>query len=401
MSEKTKTKKRTFAQGIKFQTEQNDRNNGRIVVASGTKSRNRDYYTGKPYRLVPSGMRFDAWGKTGLVLYMHNFNIPLGRNSLYLEDGKLYSPDAIDFHRMVVPIATTNWIGDAIGEFDTGVIADLWEDLYLNSVSIHIMMTLEDEENIVELEDEILIPTSEVIEYSVVTVPGDREANRERLLSMGLDPAFVECVTCSEINQRKSGLQTPEPVIHLVDGETVVVGSGTKSDEVDATSSIQLEVRDMEVKEQDVEVTEEGDLRPLVQETHIEIEVPEEEFAEVLEEEETVIPILEMAEALAEDEEALKVLARAFASNPAIISIFVEGLQENAGFVFAQELQAVPQVRKIRFVSSAKPTEPVEPKQENPRPQTLKALQQTPPNPDYSGRDPKRRQRVIGMIRTP
>jgi hypothetical protein len=261
-------------------------------------------------------MRFDAWGKTGLVLYMHNFNIPLAKGSLFLEEGKLWAPDTLDFHRRVVPVATQNWIGDAIGEIDTGVIADLWEEKYLNSVSIHIMMTQEDEKNIVETDEEILIPTSEVIEFSVVTVPGDREANRERMLAMGLDGALAECLLC-----------------------------------------------EVEQQGQDVDVADDADVEPVEPvesvDTPADDEVGTEIHGEVLETEidETVdIPIEEIAEevvlVLAEDPEALMVLARAFAGNPDVIATFVEALRENAEDILLPQVLAIPKQPKYRFIRS-------------------------------------------------
>lgn len=169
----------------------------------------------------------------------------------------------------------------------------------------------------------------------------------------------------------------------------------------------------MEPEEQDVEVTEESDLASLVQkETHIETEVPEVEVNELVAEEEVLsIPILDMVQALAEDEEALMVLARAFSANPAVIQVFVEGLKENSEALFfgTQELETLtPGPRKIQFVSSAKKPErtmgrikELSADLDRHKGQTLADLQQVPENPDYSGRDPKRRQRVLGLVRSP
>lgn len=168
---------------------------GRVLVASGTRARNRDFWTGKPYRLLPDGMRTGAWeANGGLVLWMHNFNIPLGRGEMFLDGGQLWAWDDINFHGKVIPIATQNWIGDAVGTFDTGVIADLWQERILNAVSIHVMFTPEDEENIVETDEEIIIPTSEVIEFSIVTVPGDREAVRQNLQQAGMQQELAQLV---------------------------------------------------------------------------------------------------------------------------------------------------------------------------------------------------------------
>lgn len=168
---------------------------GRVLVASGTQSRNRDFWTGKPFRLLPSGMRLTPWQANGsLVLWMHNFNIPLGRGEMFMDGGQLWAWEDIEFHNEVIPIATQNWIGDAIGQFDTGVIARLWNERILNAVSIHVMFTKEDEENIIETDDEIIFPTSEVIEFSIVTVPGDREAVRQNMVRMGMDGRVAQAL---------------------------------------------------------------------------------------------------------------------------------------------------------------------------------------------------------------
>jgi hypothetical protein len=136
-------------------------------------------------------MRLDGWRKNPVMLYMHNFVIPLGTAEMQLRDGKLWAEN-IKFHRRVIPFAD-NWMG-ASGDFDTGVIADLWEEGYLNATSIHIILSPEDEQNIIETEDEILMPTSEVIEFSIVTIPGDRESVRQELLSRGVCQDVAQCL---------------------------------------------------------------------------------------------------------------------------------------------------------------------------------------------------------------
>lgn len=383
--------------GVRFQTEPTDRKAGRILVVSGTQSRNRDWDTGKPYRLLPGGMRFDAWGKTGLVLYMHNFNIPLAKGSLFLEEGKLWAPDTLDFHRRVVPVATQNWIGDAIGEIDTGVIADLWEEKYLNSVSIHIMMTQEDELNIVETAEEILIPTSEVIEFSVVTVPGDREANRERMLAMGLDGALAECLLC-EVEQQGGHVSGDKPFI-LSGGGLLPVNAHVG--DMGKTSSLKFipkpEVREMDPKEQDVDVADDADVEPVEPvesvDTPADDEVGTEIHGEVLETEidETVdIPIEEIAEevvlVLAEDPEALMALARAFAGNPEVIATFVEALRENAEEILLPQVLAIPKQPKYRFIRSKAADIPAK--------QVAEQVKQT-----SEKRRPLRRRVALGMYR--
>lgn len=384
-----------FAQGIRFQTEPMARQDGRILVASGTQSRNRDYYTGKPYRLVPSGMRYDAWAKTGLVLYMHNFNIPLAKGSMYLEDGMLWAPDKLDFHRRIVPVATQNWIGDAIGDVDTGVIADLWEEHYLNSVSIHIMMTQADEENIVELEEEILIPTSEVIEFSVVTVPGDREANRERMLAMGLDASLADCLLCG-VDQREGGPALFKP--HILSGGVTIPANAVIGDLGPSTyTNPRSEVREMDPNEQDVEIAEETEV-VLLDNSAVSLTAPAEEVteihAEVLELEETVeIPIDDIVEevvvAIAEDPAALMRLATAFAANDEILMVFVEALREKAEHLLVPQVLAAPVTPNFRFVKS---------KVADKTPAKVSAIKQTA-QPNKERQPDKRGRHLLGMYR--
>ena len=391
--------------GIKFNTQETDRKDGRILVASGTQSRNRDWGTGKPYRLVPSGMRYDVWAKTGLVLYMHNFNIPLGRGRMFLEEGQLWAPDAIDFHRGIVPIATQNWIGDAIGEFNTAHIADLWDQKYLNSVSIHVMFTMEDENNIVELEDEILIPTSEVIEFSVVTVPGDREANRERLLTMGMHPDLVECLVCNvddkgSQNTTKSGLILPNGVANVVD-------AGTGADNAQVAPNPLVEVHSMETEEQEAEGTEET----VETEESAAEETPTEVVAETVElepaaEEEFQVDVLEVAQAIAGDPEALMVLAQAFASDPDVLSTFAEAFRQNASHILSpQSTELIAPARtqpRIRFVSNGAKPQPPGPQGASPAEKEAakrrQLAQQAPKNPAQSNIPPKRKRALLGLV---
>jgi hypothetical protein len=373
-----------FSQGVQFQTEPTDRQeDGRILVASGSRSRNRDWDTNKPYRLMPSGMRFDAWAKTGLVLYMHNFHIPLGKGSLYLENGQLWAPDTIDFHRRVIPVATQNWIGDAIGDIDTSVLADLWDQRYLNSVSIHVMFTPEDELNIVETAEEILIPTSEVVEFSVVTIPGDREANRERMLAMGLEPGEKElCLLCDM-----------DPPVHTApDGSKyryLPAGALDKFSWAQGSPNHSKSEVDMDNQEQDVETTK-TDEEEVAEETPIE---PAEEFtdelAEEVEGEVDFIDVGELVEAIANDPEARMTLAQALANDREVVRLFIETLMPGVENVPGQLLEAPARPpRRIRFVSKRETEEPTRP--------TRRAETKEPVRP--TRRDPKRASALTGMF---
>lgn len=152
-------------------------NEGLIIVASGGQSRNRDYMTGKAIRLNPAGMRIDGFSKNGIVLWQHDDYLPVGRGNLRLHEGMLVS-DKVEFHRM------------KIGQFDTGVIADLWEGGFLKATSVRLSLSPEDEANIVELEHEIFIPSGEVSEFSIVSIPADRDAVRQQLEQMQASTAM-------------------------------------------------------------------------------------------------------------------------------------------------------------------------------------------------------------------
>ena len=60
---------------------------GRVIVASGSTTRNRDFWSGKMFRIVPSGIRTEAWEKNPVVLWLHNFAIPLGKSQVYAPKG--------------------------------------------------------------------------------------------------------------------------------------------------------------------------------------------------------------------------------------------------------------------------------------------------------------------------
>lgn len=166
-------------------------NKDRVVVVSGNRTRNRDWFSNKPFRIIPGGVRTNKWLKNNVVLWLHNFNIPVGIAGIKLEGNQLVVDGNINFHRKILPIAAEG-IGNAVGEFDTGVIAALWEEGYLNATSVHLSFSPEDEEAIIELDSEVVIPQSEMIEFSIVTVPGDADATRERMLQLGASPQMVQ-----------------------------------------------------------------------------------------------------------------------------------------------------------------------------------------------------------------
>ena len=326
---------------LKFEASEPKREKGRVLVSSGNRSRNRDFATGKPYRLVPAGMRTQYWQQNPLIFYMHNFLIPLGTGSeMYVEDGQLWMPDDIKFHRRKVPL-----FGWAVGDFDTGVIADLWDERVLNSVSIHVMLTPEDIENVAETDDEIIIPTSEVLEASIVTVPGDRDAQREdfeaellqAMINKGVDEEMAKCVSCSPIN-------TLTPFVPASASLKFGEQTANKGSFIDLSKDSEVSMSKNQVEETKEEVE--------VVEPTAEIEVTAlEEVIEV--EQEVEISVADFAEAIAHDGDALRTLALALVQEPLFIQELYEAIALVSPEVSQSEvLEAVPLRAKIVFTGS-------------------------------------------------
>jgi len=126
---------------------QPSRDGRQIVVHSGLVTRNRDWETGKPLQLDPMGIRIDAWNKNPVVCYDHLLDIVIGRSKLYKQNGMLWA-DGIDFHRQEITVLISGLLGmTGIEEFKTDWIADLWETNFFNAVSVHVILSPEDEAN--------------------------------------------------------------------------------------------------------------------------------------------------------------------------------------------------------------------------------------------------------------
>lgn len=272
---------------IPFELTENERVDGRVLLASGNRTRNRDFWTGKVIRIDPNGVRLDSWRKNNLVVYMHNMSIPLATAEAELIDGMLWGSN-LKFHRKKIPIA-----GWEIGEFDTSVIADLWEEGFLNATSIHVIFTPEDEKNIVETEEEIFFPTSELIEWSIVTVGADREAVRQELSDRGVCSGITQCLLPPPAETPGREVTMSEEVVEQVVEEEEVIEPETIEDEP------------VEEVEEDVEM---------------------------------VLDVTEVAQAIAASPEALLILAQALAGS------------ESVRALFAPEPAESPQQRQQRFV---------------------------------------------------
>lgn len=385
----SKRDRKEQVQILKFEAQEQRRDNGRILVSSGNRSRNVDYWTGKPYRLLPAGMRTEHWEKNPLVFYMHNFFVPLGTGSeMYLENGQLWIPDDFKFHRLKVPVFTAFGTGD----FDTGVIADLWDEGVLNAVSIHVMMTPEDLENIIETDEEILIPTSEVIEVSVVTVPGDRDAKREEyeaelletMVRKGVDREMAECVACNAVS-------TYIPQMAVL-----------KSDHaVNKDSEIELETPEVSMSKTQVEKTE------IEVEVEVDVEAADTELVaqeETVFEQEFEVSVLELAEGIVQDEQALSTVANALVEMPEFVQAIAEAIEEQVSPVLGKLEATISSPHRIKMVLMGSGQRAEEQEEQTAQPvERSNVIQQAAAAPvalpQSNGTQPRRKPKALDLVR--
>lgn len=376
----------TYRNVLPFQLEEPQREEGRVLVASGGRSRNRDWYTGKPYRLVPLGMRIENWQKNPLVFWMHDFDIPLAKGELFIEDNKLWAYDNLQFHRKTIPLAI-GWLGRAVGEFDTGVIADLWEEEFYNAVSIHVMLNRDDEEEMIEEEDEIVFPFSEVIEFSIVTVPGDPDAVREelmdRMIHKGVDKAVAECVTCKDglvwVPQQK--LWKPR---NLMETETASSGSQSKVYPVSMEENMEPD----ELVEEATAAAAEGEIEIEFAPEEVEMAHVDEIFESMGQE--IILDPMELVQAIVEDKDALATLAIALINQPGILEL----IRDNLGEVVQSEiLTAQPQRVTLKFVNGGARPPQRQPKKPPARQTAPAAPPVATPGPD------RRKPSVLDLVR--
>ena len=171
---------------------------GRMVVASGRPLRHMDWETGKHFVLEPHGIRLESWQANPQVWWKHNSNIPLGTSDLVLEDGRLVAEN-IRFHRQRIPVS-----GWDTGEFDTAVIADLFEAGVLKASSVQVFFTADDMRRMFETQEHIIIPSSELIEWSLVTAPADREAVRLSLEGFGINNQLASLIIGEQVRENSS-----------------------------------------------------------------------------------------------------------------------------------------------------------------------------------------------------
>ncbi len=179
-----------------------------VLLNSGALTRNRDFWSGKSLRVVPDGIRTANFDRNPLILYMHNDMIPLGQSRVFKSEGKLWG-DRVKFHRQVIPIAP-GWM-EGMTAFDTSVIADLWEGNWIKGASVRIDFSDEDYGNIVETEEEIVLATSDLVEWTICTLPADAESVKQRFAALGVDPRFASFIPTLPETERVPELVVVRP----------------------------------------------------------------------------------------------------------------------------------------------------------------------------------------------
>jgi hypothetical protein len=337
-----------------------------VIISSGKALRHQDYWSGKAFRLIPSGIRTEHWYDNPAMLYQHDSNIPLGTADIFHENGMLKARDIV-FHRKRVPTRA--------GEFDTGLIADLWEEGWINAVSNHIMLTKEDIERVLETEEEIIIPTSEMLEFSIVTLPADRDAVRKRAMEMGVSDTIAASLFNPTAVTRDSGII-----------EVVTQSATAHSDGATVTEDI-MEHDELEMETQDTEAQE---APPVDGPDELETAVQVEDVEEVIE-----LSAEELVNALVETPEAIQALAQAVVE--AILNDMPDAVNALASAV-------APPTRQTRLVINTNKTRPAQAQpqaQAQPNPHIAASVQPSPAPQrikNEEGEKPKK-YKLTGMVR--
>jgi len=157
-----------------IQLETKERKGNRVVALSGRVTRNMDWFSGKHFRFMPSGIRLEDYRSNPILLWSHNarsIEAVLGTASVVLENDRLVAEPT--FHE---------------ASDESRLAKKLWEMGVLNAVSVRVGFTPDDMTKFVEGEREIVITAGELQELSIVTVPADPGAVREAALSLGISP---------------------------------------------------------------------------------------------------------------------------------------------------------------------------------------------------------------------
>lgn len=157
-----------------IQLETKERKGNKVVALSGRVTRNMDWFSGKHFRFMPSGIRLDDYRSNPILLWSHNarsLDGVLGTAVVVLENDRLVAEPT--FHQ---------------ASDESRLAKKLWDMGVLNAVSVRVGFTADDMEKFVEGEREIVITAGELQELSIVTVPADPGAVREAALSLGISP---------------------------------------------------------------------------------------------------------------------------------------------------------------------------------------------------------------------
>lgn len=157
-----------------IQLEAKERKGNKVVALSGRVTRNMDWFSGKHFRFIPSGIRLQDYQNNPILLWSHNahsLNSVLGTADVTLENDKLVAEPT--FHQ---------------ASDESRLAKKLWDMGVLNAVSVRVGFTAADMEKFVEGEREIVITAGELQELSIVTIPADPGAVREAALSLGIEP---------------------------------------------------------------------------------------------------------------------------------------------------------------------------------------------------------------------
>jgi hypothetical protein len=313
-----------------------------VLAVSGTRTRNKDFWSGKDLRITPAGIRLAAFNANPVLLWMHHMGIPLGNVQMYLQDDKVWAHQ-FSFHRKEIPLVHEGWASGDIGLFNTAVIADLWEEFFLNAVSISLMMGDEDAPNLVETDEEFIIGSSEALELSIVTIPADRDALRQRMENFGINPQVAQAMTCENGICRlrlydPGSINLSVPTI-TKDGKVEILSfssTSEKTEGVDMDTNENARQDDVQEEVAEFDTTDEVTEEEMVEEEVVEEEAPEEEG--VLEEVELEVDMSQVVDAVV--------------ANPALIQRLVTLLSANEEFVAnlaAAVSQSIEQPRKAKL----------------------------------------------------
>jgi hypothetical protein len=178
------------------QFESKERKGNKVVAMSGQRTRNMDWFSGKYFRFIPDGVRLNDYRANNILAWRHNTADPediLGTSSVELEGGRLMTDPNINAPHDKARLVKKMW--------DMGI---------LNAISVRLGLSKADIENVIETEEEIVFPSSELQEVSIVPIPADPGAVRQVAFSLGLNPERAEQLLLLEVNMDNETLEAIE-----------------------------------------------------------------------------------------------------------------------------------------------------------------------------------------------